>query len=107
MRNAEGIGSLDAAAAQRARQWVGWVFPAILALLATPLMSGLITAYHVGPAPDFLERWLGAWLVSTPAALFVVYVVSPAARRVTERLVGMMVASGARAAGVPGGDHGA
>lgn len=63
------------------------VFPAVLALLASPLMSGLITAFNMGLTDRFVEHWLHAWTVALPAALFVVYVVSPMARRVTTALV--------------------
>lgn len=62
------------------------LFPAVLALLASPLMSGLITAYNLGLTEAFFAQWLQAWTVALPAALFVVYVVSPFARRVSALL---------------------
>lgn len=68
-------------------RWMIWVFPGVLALLATPIMSGLVTAYNLGVGPDFLSRWFDAWLVSLPAGLLVVYVISPVARRMTAAAV--------------------
>lgn len=62
------------------------LFPAVLALLASPLMSGLITAFNLGLTEGFFAHWLKAWSVALPAALFVVYVVSPLARRVSAAL---------------------
>lgn len=72
---------------QRADRIVRLIFPAILAALASPIMSGMITAYNLGLGDDFLARWLEAWVISFPIALIVVYVVSPLARGVTAHLV--------------------
>lgn len=62
------------------------LFPAILALMASPIMSGLITVFTRGVTADWARLWFEAWLVAFPTALFVVYVVSPLARRLTQRL---------------------
>lgn len=69
------------------------MFPAVLALFASPIMSGLITLFTRGLTPALPAQWFEAWLVAFPTALFVVYVVSPVARRVTGALAGWLVAA--------------
>lgn len=64
------------------------IFPAVLALMASPLMSAVITAANRGLDQGFLGAWAKALAAALPTALFVVYVVSPVAHRVASRLAG-------------------
>lgn len=66
--------------------------PALFSLLLSGVMSaiasGLSTLAAAGASPDFLALWLkgwgSAWLFTFP----LVMIISPAARRIVERLTG-------------------
>jgi hypothetical protein len=62
------------------------VFAVCLTCVMTLVISGVATAINVGFPPDFLARWLRAWLPNWALAAPVLLVVRPFVHRLTERL---------------------
>ncbi len=62
------------------------LFKVFLTLIMSLIMSTVITVLNIGIAPNFLEKWVvafvGGTLISFPAILIAV----PAARRLVKRL---------------------
>lgn len=52
------------------------------------LMVTLVATYlNLGMRPDFVEQWAEAYIVAWPVAAAMAYLVTPMARRFTERVV--------------------
>lgn len=63
------------------------VFSFVMGALMISLMTFIITLVNVGWPPDFLGRWMRAFLVAYAVGVPVIYFVAPLARRLTARLV--------------------
>lgn len=63
----------------------------ILALLMSSVMvfmvTLLVTFLNLGLRSDFLVRWVKAYFIAWPVAAATGFVIMPAARRLTERIV--------------------
>ena len=64
------------------------VFSLIMSALSALLVSGVVMLRIHGPAPDFLARWMNAFLTAWPVILPVIFFVAPLVRRWTDRLTG-------------------
>ena len=62
------------------------VFAVLLTGVMTVVISGIATAINVGFPPDFLARWVRAWLPNWAVACPVLLVVRPWVQRLTEQL---------------------
>jgi Protein of unknown function (DUF2798) len=66
----------------------------ILALLMSSVMvlmvTLLVTFLNLGLVSDFLIQWVKAYLIAWPVAAITGFLVMPPARRLTERIVGLL-----------------
>ena len=62
------------------------VFAVLLTCLMTLVISGVATAINVGFPPDFIGRWVRAWLPNWAIACPVLLFMRPVVQRLTERL---------------------
>ena len=51
------------------------------------LMSCWVTLINLGPAPDFVARWMQAFLLAWPAAAVIAFMIGPPVQRLTARLL--------------------
>ena len=63
------------------------VFSLLMGAMMISLMTLVITLINVGWVPDFLERWLRAFLIAYVVGVPVIYFLAPLARRLTAALV--------------------
>lgn len=63
------------------------LMPLILSLMMTCIISAIATLRSLGPSPEFLALWPGAWALSWLIAFPTLLVILPLVRR----LVGMLV----------------
>lgn len=63
------------------------VFSMVMGAMMISLMTCVITLVNVGWVPDFLGRWLRAFLVAYVVGVPVIYLLAPLARKLTARLV--------------------
>ncbi|MDP2801214.1 MAG: DUF2798 domain-containing protein [Phreatobacter sp.] len=68
--------------------------PILMAAVMAFLMTALITWLNLGFPPDYLRRWLTAFVIAWPAAAFSAYIAIPIARKLTGRIVAWMEAKG-------------
>jgi Protein of unknown function (DUF2798) len=66
---------------------VAVVFPAVMALIMTMIVSGVTTWRVRGFDPGFAAAWLPAWGLSYAVAFPLMTVLQPLARRITGALV--------------------
>ena len=64
-----------------------WLMPLVLSLLMTFVVSGISTLRALGPGPQFLSEWPGAWGLSWLVAFPVLLLVLPLVRRIVAWLV--------------------
>jgi hypothetical protein len=66
----------------------------ILALLMSSVMvlmvTLLVTYLNLGFDPGFLRQWVKAYFIAWPVAATTAFFVMPPARRLTERIVGLI-----------------
>ena len=65
------------------------VFSLLMGALMISLMTFVITLVNVGWVPDFLGRWLRAFIIAYAVGVPVIYFLAPFARKMTARLVEM------------------
>ena len=65
------------------------VFSAVMGALMISLMTLVITFVNVGLVEDFVGRWLRAFLIAYVVGVPVIYLLAPAARKMTARFVVM------------------
>jgi hypothetical protein len=65
------------------------VFSLLMGAMMISLMTFVITLVNVGWVPDFLGRWLRAFLIAYVVGVPVIYFLAPFARKMTARLVEM------------------
>jgi hypothetical protein len=68
--------------------------PILMAGVMAFLMTALITYLNLGFPPDFVARWLHAFVIAWPAAATAAYIAIPIARRVTGHIVGFLESKG-------------
>lgn len=64
-----------------------FIFPVLMAGVMAFLMTALITWLNLGFPPDYLSRWLTAFVIAWPAASVAAFVAIPVARRATTAIV--------------------
>lgn len=64
-----------------------WLTPLVLSLLMTFVVSAIATLRALGPGPDFLAAWPGAWMLSWLVAFPALLLVLPVVRRIVAWLV--------------------
>ncbi len=65
------------------------VFSFVMGALMITIMTFVITLVNVGLAPDFLARWLRAFLIAYVVGVPVIFFLAASARKITGRLLGM------------------
>ncbi len=65
------------------------VFSFVMGALMITIMTFVITLVNVGLAPDFLARWMRAFLIAYVVGVPVIFFFAPLARKITGRLLGM------------------
>lgn len=65
------------------------VFSLLMSALSALLVSGVVMLRIHGTAPDFLPRWINAFLTAWPVIFPVIFFVAPLVRRWTDRLTGL------------------
>ncbi|MCZ8377181.1 MAG: DUF2798 domain-containing protein [Beijerinckiaceae bacterium] len=60
-----------------------FIFPAILSCVMAFLMTAVVTYLNIGTPPDFIARWLHAFVIAWPLAYIAALIASPIARRGT------------------------
>ncbi len=63
------------------------VMPLVLSVMMTFIVSAVSTLRSVGPVPDFLRIWMGAWSLSWVVAFPALLMVLPVVRRVVGWIV--------------------
>lgn len=62
------------------------VFSLVMGAMMISLMTFVITLVNVGWVPDFVGRWVRAFLIAYVVGVPVIYFLAPFARRMTARL---------------------
>lgn len=65
------------------------VFSLLMGAMMISLMTFVITLVNVGWVPDFLGRWLRAFLIAYVVGVPVIYFLAPFARKMTARVAEM------------------
>ncbi len=64
-----------------------WVFALLMSLQMSLLMTGWVTWVNLGFGPQFLTRWLHAFVLAWPAACVIVLLTAPSVQRFSQRLL--------------------
>jgi hypothetical protein len=64
-----------------------FIFPALLSGVMAFLMTAVITYLNLGLPPDFIARWLKAFVIAWPLAYCAALIASPIARRGTAFII--------------------
>lgn len=64
-----------------------YIFPALLSGIMAFLMTSVITYINVGAPPDFIARWLKAFVIAWPLAYLAALIATPFARRGTAFII--------------------
>jgi Protein of unknown function (DUF2798) len=62
------------------------LFAFFMSLLMAFLMSGVLTAIHLGFPPDFIAQWLHSFVLAWPIAFPSILVIAPPVRRIVAKL---------------------
>jgi len=57
-----------------------------MSLLMALLMSGALTAIHLGFTPHYIAQWLHAFIIAWPIAFPSILVIAPLARKLVAKL---------------------
>ena len=60
-----------------------FIFPILMSSVMAFLMTALVTWLNLGFPPDFLARWLRAFIIAWPCAALAAFLAIPLARRGT------------------------
>ena len=63
------------------------VFSLLMGAMMIFVMTFVITMVNVGPVPDFVARWVRAFLIAYVVGVPVIYFLAPTARKLTARFV--------------------
>lgn len=69
-----------------------FIYPALLSGIMAFLMTAIITALNLGIPPDFVARWLKAFVIAWPCAYAAALIAAPFARRGTAFIVSKLEA---------------
>jgi hypothetical protein len=67
-----------------------FIFPVVITAIIVFIVSAVVTFFNIGLRPDFVPRWLSAFIVGWPVAALTAFFALPAARTVTLRIVGLI-----------------
>jgi hypothetical protein len=67
-----------------------FIFPIFMAAVMAFLMTALVTALNLGFPPDFVSRWLKAFVIAWPCAVVAAFIAIPLARKATMRVVALI-----------------
>jgi hypothetical protein len=67
-----------------------YVFPVVITAIIVFIVSAVVTFFNIGLRPDFVPRWLSAFVVGWPVAAVTAFMALPFARAVTQRIVGLI-----------------
>jgi len=67
-----------------------FIFPVVITAIVVFAASAVVTWSNIGFAPDFVCRWLTAFLIGWPVAAVTALVAFPFARKLTLGLVGLI-----------------
>lgn len=64
-----------------------FIFPILITAVVVFVASAVVTWANIGLRPDFVTRWLSAFLIGWPVAAITAFVAIPPMRQLTARLV--------------------
>lgn len=64
-----------------------FIFPVLMAAVMAFLMTGLVTWLNLGFPPDFLARWMRAFVIAWPCAAAAAFIAIPTARKATDTII--------------------
>lgn len=67
-----------------------YIFAAIQSGIMAFLMTAIVTAINVGIPPDFLSRWMHAFIIAWPCAFVAALIARPFAQAGTEKIVKLL-----------------
>ncbi len=67
-----------------------YIFPILMAGVMAFLMTALITALNLGFPPDYLARWMKAFVIAWPCAALTAFLAIPLARKGTAIIVAVL-----------------
>jgi Protein of unknown function (DUF2798) len=71
-----------------------FIFPVLITAIIVFVVSAVVTYSNIGIHPDFVRRWLKAFLVGWPVAAVTAFVAIPYVRRSTAWVVGIIEGKG-------------
>ncbi len=66
------------------------IFPVVMTAMMVFVVTFCVTLINLGFPPDFFWQWTKAFFLTWPVAAATAYGAIPAARRLTQRLVGLV-----------------
>jgi hypothetical protein len=64
-----------------------FIFPIVITAIIVFIVSAVVTFFNIGLRPDFVPRWLSAFIVGWPVAAITAFFMIPFAHAVTQRIV--------------------
>jgi hypothetical protein len=64
-----------------------FIFPALISALIVFVVSAVVTFTNIGFRPDFVPRWLKAFITGWPVAAVLAFFAVPHVRRATDAIV--------------------
>jgi Protein of unknown function (DUF2798) len=62
------------------------LFAFFMSVLMALLMSGVLTAIHLGFTPDFIGQWLHSFVLAWPIAFPSILLIAPVVRKIVVKL---------------------
>jgi hypothetical protein len=66
-----------------------WIFPILITPVVVFVASAAVTGSNIGIHPDFVKRWLSAFLVGWPVAAVTAFIAIPPIRRLAGSLAAL------------------
>jgi hypothetical protein len=67
-----------------------FIFPVVITAMIVFVVSAVVTWKNLGFTPDFVPRWLSAFVIGWPVASVAAFFAFPLARKITLAIVGLM-----------------
>jgi hypothetical protein len=67
-----------------------WIFPILITAVVVFVASAAVTWSNIGIHPDFVKRWLSAFLVGWPVAALTAFIAIPPIRRLACSLAALL-----------------
>lgn len=67
-----------------------FILAALMSAIMVAMVTLIATFLNLGLRPDFLSQWAKAYVVGWPVAAVTAYLIMPAARRWTTRIVALI-----------------